>query len=818
MLETVLLALVGLELFFRGSIGASTFIAALLVGIRALMQIMEGLLESRHRDKRSIIRERLSQLDSLPATVPEPGDWLNKFLVEHWEHFIHPAILGAVLNILQNKLDNAGPDTLELWVEAFHLGLAPPMLSNFRALGHKDGRPGLAALELSLQLVTDQAKIEIRGAGTVKGIALNVAVTIQSLQIEGSLRFIPVPSERLMLFGFKEPPLADVNVKLRVGRKAHQEGKAEKDKGGLNISSLLPIKKILAEALANVVTEPRRKCIAFELNSLDRRAVQGTAGVRVIRGINLPRRPLVVAFMAEKMTRYTKQAVSGPNPEINETFMMTVNDDTWFYELEVRETSQKGPMYGRCRVNLKYLGDGSTAFWGNAENFTPICKRCSPFESWRVKLPLECMDGSYLEVEMFQREWLFAQPKRPPVVTYQSVGPRTVVLNVVEARNLGNPKDSTTLDPYVKISYGSESWLTNVVENTSLPVWNQTFEIPESTNGALRTIRLTLRDREFGLSTDDALGTAQINLDALVEGEINDMWLELEGCDQGAVHIVAEIRPGVPQHIKSRGLGDGLLSRSELEVLEVTVIEGRNLDASDANGLSDPYLVAVYAGQRQKSAYQPATLNPKWGHTFSFPYVEGKLLQIDVWDWDKLSQHDFLGNIVINPGQLPAGRTFEQWLALDGTPTGEVRVRIRRHNPSPLVNRYQGYTSTRRLDAFGKELDPNSHLKTEGKEGDEYVIPLPRPLDKRPKKLQDKVWHESEAAEAEPKASPAVASANGGAPAGSSKGPEPTKLKETIQEQRDELATITAERDMLLQKLQQLGHAVENSLGIVASP
>lgn len=73
------------------------------------------------------------------VTNAEPGEWLNKMLVQYWHSFVHPKLLNTMLRSVQGKLDEVvDQGVLSLWVEKFHLGLAPPVL--VRCGGDQQGR------------------------------------------------------------------------------------------------------------------------------------------------------------------------------------------------------------------------------------------------------------------------------------------------------------------------------------------------------------------------------------------------------------------------------------------------------------------------------------------------------------------------------------------------------------------------------------------------------------------------------------------------------------------------------------------------------
>ncbi|KAI0980416.1 hypothetical protein GJ496_003096 [Pomphorhynchus laevis] len=107
------------------------------------------------------------------------------------------------------------------------------------------------------------------------------------------------------------------------------------------------------------------------------------------------------------------------------------------------------------------------------------------------------------------------------------------------------------------------------------------------------------------------------------------------------------------------------------EELRLRVIRGRDLLSSDANGFSDPFVkVYLLPGRdkenKRKTAYMMKTLNPEWNETLVFQNIHSeelkyKSLDITVWDYDKLSSNDFLGNVLIDlSGIIPDHHAFSK--------------------------------------------------------------------------------------------------------------------------------------------------------------
>ncbi|XP_053206182.1 synaptotagmin 1-like [Panonychus citri] len=102
--------------------------------------------------------------------------------------------------------------------------------------------------------------------------------------------------------------------------------------------------------------------------------------------------------------------------------------------------------------------------------------------------------------------------------------------------------------------------------------------------------------------------------------------------------------------------------------LAVTIIQAEELPACDVGGTSDPY-VKVYLLPDKKKKFETKvhrkTLNPVFNETFNFkvPYNEiiTKTLILAVFDFDRFSKHDQIGEIRIPMNQVDLAQTIEEW-------------------------------------------------------------------------------------------------------------------------------------------------------------
>eukprot|EP01113_Clastostelium_recurvatum_P017422 TRINITY_DN2044_c0_g1_i1.p1 TRINITY_DN2044_c0_g1~~TRINITY_DN2044_c0_g1_i1.p1 ORF type:complete len:496 (+),score=141.35 TRINITY_DN2044_c0_g1_i1:84-1490(+) len=104
----------------------------------------------------------------------------------------------------------------------------------------------------------------------------------------------------------------------------------------------------------------------------------------------------------------------------------------------------------------------------------------------------------------------------------------------------------------------------------------------------------------------------------------------------------------------------------------IQLISARNLAPMDKSGTSDPYcrVTASFNKQSFKTRTIDKTLNPHWGETFSFfvpPGADGHII-IKVWDKDRWTKDDFLGDVVIDIAKYADGNARTEWHPINNEP------------------------------------------------------------------------------------------------------------------------------------------------------
>ncbi|XP_013989281.1 synaptotagmin-2 isoform X1 [Salmo salar] len=106
--------------------------------------------------------------------------------------------------------------------------------------------------------------------------------------------------------------------------------------------------------------------------------------------------------------------------------------------------------------------------------------------------------------------------------------------------------------------------------------------------------------------------------------------------------------------------------------LTVGILQAADLISMDSGGTSDPYVkVFVLPDKKKKfdTKVQKKNLNPVFNESFVFklPYDElgGKTLVMSVFDYDRFSKHDIIGEVRIPMNTIDLGQPIEEWKDLE---------------------------------------------------------------------------------------------------------------------------------------------------------
>ncbi|KAJ9174040.1 hypothetical protein P3X46_017112 [Hevea brasiliensis] len=648
-------------------------------------------------NQRQILVEDLNRkwkrvvLNTSPATPLEHCEWLNKLLIEVWPNYINPKLSIRFSSMVEERIE-----LLE-----FSLGSSPPSLGlhgiRWSTLG--DQRFMHVGFDwdtndISIMLLAKLAK----PMGTAR-------IVINSLHIKGDLLIVPALDGKAILYSFVSTP--EVRIGVAFGSGGSQSLPATELPG---VSSWLV--KILTETLVKTMVEPRRRCYSLPAVDLRKKAVGGVIHVTVVSASKISKSSLrgsrrqqnysahgsleehfddkdlqtFVEVELEQLTRRT-DVRSGSNPTWDSTFNMVLHEETGilrFHLYNCNPNSVKLDYLASCEIKMKYVADDSTMFWAVGPNSGVIAEHvefCG--EEVEVAVPFEGLNSGELSVKLVLKEWQFSDGSRSfnkfHVSSWQSMDGlsntisrtgRKINVIVVEGKDLTTKERSGKCGPYVKLQYGKVFHRTRSAYAPN-PIWNQKFEVDEIGGGEYLKIKC-FSEEIFG---DDNIGSAQVNMEGLVEGSIRDVWVPLENVNSGELRLQIEA-------VRADGCdgSKGSTTGSDNGWIELVVIEARDLVAADLRGTSDPYVRVQYGNLKKRTKVTYKTLNPQWNQTLDFP-DDGSPLELHVKDHNALLPTSSIGNCVVEYQRLPTNQMSDKWIPLQGVKRGEIHIQITRKVP-----------------------------------------------------------------------------------------------------------------------------------------
>ncbi|XP_077318513.1 multiple C2 and transmembrane domain-containing protein 1 isoform X5 [Lithobates pipiens] len=266
--------------------------------------------------------------------------------------------------------------------------------------------------------------------------------------------------------------------------------------------------------------------------------------------------------------------------------------------------------------------------------------------------------------------------------------------NNLAARDRGG-----TSDPYVKFKIGGkEVFRSKTIHKNLNPVWEEKVSL--LIDNLKEPLYVKVFDYDFGLQ-DDFMGSAFLDLTTLELQSAKEVALNLKDPqhpDHGLGTIYLSVFLSQKDSVsmesplsmlkssesttiikknwkRSSKFQTQSLRISDLHrkshfwrgVVSITLIEGQDLKAMDANGLSDPYVKFRLGHQKYKSKTLPKTLNPQWREQFTMHLFEeqGGVIDITVWDKDAGKRDDFIGRCQVDLSALSKEQTHKLKLNLE---------------------------------------------------------------------------------------------------------------------------------------------------------
>ncbi|XP_041424408.1 multiple C2 and transmembrane domain-containing protein 1 isoform X3 [Xenopus laevis] len=303
--------------------------------------------------------------------------------------------------------------------------------------------------------------------------------------------------------------------------------------------------------------------------------------------------------------------------------------------------------------------------------------------------------------------------------SFPNLGMFQLDVTLKNGSNLAARDRGGTSDPYVKFKIGGkEVFRSKTIHKNLNPVWDE--KVCLFIDSLKDPLYVKVFDYDFGFQ-DDFMGSAFLDLTTVELNSSKDVALDLRDPQHsdhklGTIHLTVAMSPkdnvciDSPLSIlksteqntiikknwkrsskfqtQSLKLSD-LHRRTQLsrEIVSITLIEGQELKAMDANGLSDPYVKFRLGHQKYKSKTLPKTLNPQWREQIDMHILEdqGGVIEITVWDKDAGKRDDFIGRCHVDLSTLSKEQTHklklkleegEGWLVLLVTLTASAAITV----------------------------------------------------------------------------------------------------------------------------------------------
>jgi len=582
-----------------------------LFAVAVVLYLRLKLVETEARHQRALdedsarARAWRRHLRRTTCTPFETPMCLNKILMELWPTFVEPKMMRKIGSKMARLIAENAPSNMDITVESLTLGSAAPQLSDLQAFSYEEG--GLANFDSRVRFVSEELNVSIAALVKTSKMAINCRAAVTGISLKGTLSFFPVPSERLILYGFKAMP--DAKLQLRV----KPLGGFEAEIGGFSF-----LERLLKSQIKKRLLLPNLKCIGLEFEEPYPYAsgAQLLVVVQRVSGLLPSLREVRLEVKLQRVSRASSAKVDATGAVIfGQRLLLELDGEDG--QLVFRLSEQKKAI-GSCALQVEHMADGAAAWWGQLAD-GPRAKRQEPGGApWEVELPLEGATGITLSAEVSVVQWHHPSPEHPGAGPGSgTAGGRTILLHVVECRSAVAQSGQRT-GLMVRAKCAGEERCTAVIKRTLTPFWNDVLAFEQKPHTS--KIAMEVVNRSGG--SERTLGRASLKLDAIPSDCATNKWLHLEGTAQGELHVRAMAVRGVPGDSAVESVAN--LMREHYDRLEVTVESGSSLMACDRFGTSDPYVVVSYGSAEHRTKTLRKTLNPVWNHCLWAPSLPGR--------------------------------------------------------------------------------------------------------------------------------------------------------------------------------------------------
>ncbi|EFJ29672.1 plant synaptotagmin [Selaginella moellendorffii] len=620
-----------------------------------------------------------------PTTPLEPCEWFNKLVLCIWPNYLEKRLSSRFRTLVQRRVKEKKPRPIQtIEVHDFDLGKAPPLFGLQRTFWSlEDCQP---VLHMGFEWVSNEMSVLLAAKLSAPFAGKVARININSIQVRGDLRLVPILDGQAILYAFESTP----DVKLGV---AFGSGNQHLPATELPVVSSW-LEKLLLDTLNRTMVEPRMRCFSLPVRDSKKRVTGGVLSVSVLTAANIPRpenssrmtagdryssngSSFSGTFVELTLGNLSRRTGTSPKSTWDAPITMVFHGSEATLHLNVYEQrfqSVKSDFLGTCEIKFKYVFDGSTTFWAVGRKPGVIAAHVDQCDrEVQLVVPIEDKSGE-ITVKLVLKEWCFADdPKnsQTPLLQLDAfrstryLTGRKIKVTVVEGRNLA-PKDrSGKSDPYLKLQYNKIQRKTKTIQQNLNPVWNQEFEFDEYGDGEY--IKIKCYDADM-LMNDENMGSARINLHSLEANTPRDVWIPLEKIDTGEIHLLLEAVDTRDSETEDHNM---------TYILELILVEARDLVAADWNGTSDPYVSVRYGTVRKRTKVIYRSLSPLWNETMDL-IDDGSPLELHVKDYNAILPTASIGHCAVDYQRQARNQTVDRWIPLQGVAKGQIHIQITR--------------------------------------------------------------------------------------------------------------------------------------------
>lgn len=638
-----------------------------------------------------------SALQWTPVSPVETANWINWTTVSMWMDTLAPKLTDVVKLTIMRELRSAKLPWFIAGaaVKEVHLGEEPPRIGNFQVLRNRYGRQVCEAdIALDTKDMRVVVRLNLRGlgemfSGKIRRMAggesegANVDVVICNLSVEGRVRYFPLVGHPLMLASFANMPKVrfDINV------------------SGLSMTAMPQMKRfigsIISEALGRKLIFPY--AIALEVGSRSnvKAPERGTVEV-TFRWAELWK-----GFDQVKSTQKSNRArpKSSPKDIPGSPASPAKSPDPCRDTAEFADTSVE-IFVGSNRARIPIVPGGASLRPRAAGMPEAVSVIESAYDAATLRFPVTANNSRV------QMEFRHAGYKVQGVISYKWCTRSTLthafyaapIPDVkVDSMRLQNAEERRMMVGLHVAMGGGDHVIVGAVEADVKFLWSdyKKWDAGAAAPGGKHAGGGT---GEMEDETDEA------EAEESKRGESSSAANAAKAAAAKATAAAAVIASKLnPLGRKGKATADA----THAGILQVDVVQARELPVADANGASDPYVTIRLGKQKSTTPVRSATLSPVWEHRAFFDIARGasenQKMVLKVFDHDCAGwTDDFQGVADVELAELLDGELHNVWIPLRAVESGKVRIRLK-YFAGKTKHPEGGWNVERRIDSTERD-------------------------------------------------------------------------------------------------------------------